>query len=363
MANVYAGGRVAILAMIVLSIHAPVRAQTNAGAGAEAILKRAYVAVVEAELARAEQRTADAVSGYRNAVGLFGRLQAEYPGWREDMVSFRVADCQNVIALLESAGGTNGAAVAGVKPESAEARLNLLVQELKLSRAWLLDGGGADASKASLLEQEIRQVRAERDRAVRQAGDANRKVAKLEARLRRFDPDSARSANTNTPVRLSAVVRSETMRLAGAGQYDKALELLRECVELFPERRDLDILAGVTACRAGRFDLAIGILKPYESVKPGDADALLTMGTAWMGLGRIGEARVATEKALELNPESAEAHYNMAQIFLTLRPAVPVEAEKHYLRARELGLEADADFENNLRTAFIISRLKKRLEK
>ena len=148
--------------------------------------------------------------------------------------------------------------------------------------------------------------------------------------------------------------------VSGADFQTQTIQLLRECVEIFPERREFDLLAGVAACRAGRFDMAIGILKPYEARKPGDADAFLTLGTAWMGLGRIGEARVATEKALALNPQSAEANYNMAQIFLTLRPADPVSAEKYYLRSRELGLEADADFENNLRMAFIVSRLKKR---
>lgn len=359
------GKRLVVMAAIGILAAAAVPAQTNVASGAEDVLRRAYVAVVEAELAGTEQRTADAISAYRTAAGLFGRLQAEYPGWREDMVAYRVADCQSMIAQLEAGAATNKFAVdapAGGVSSNAETRLQLLTQELKLARAWLAQGGASETRKMLLLEQEIRQLRAERDQAVRQAQVAGRQAARLETRLKRSGQGDA-GARTNAPVLLTGAIRAEATRLMKDGQFDKAFNLLRECAEAFPDQAEFDILAAVSACRAGRFDIAVGILKPYETRKPANTDALLTLGTAWMGLGRIGEARVATEKVLALNPGSAEANYNMAQIFLTLRPADPVAAEKHYQSARELGLEADPDFENNLRMAFIISRLKKRTAK
>jgi Flp pilus assembly protein TadD len=142
------------------------------------------------------------------------------------------------------------------------------------------------------------------------------------------------------------------------GQYDKAMGLLREGFEVMPDRQDFEVLAGVAACRAGKFDQAVAILKPYDTKNPVNADALLTLGTAWMGMGKIGEARVAIEKALLLNPKSMEANYNMAQIFLTIRPADPQSAERYYRKAMELGMEPDAEFENGLRSALIISRLR-----
>lgn len=352
------GRRAVVLLAAGMLAAVPVRAQTNAAGGAEDILRQAYVAVVDAEMAGVEQRVEEAVSGYRKAASLFGRLQAEYPGWREDMVSYRVADCQNMIAVLESGAVTNKAA-AEIPAASAEARLRVLAQELKLARAWLAQGEAPEGRKTILLEQEIRQLRGERDQAIRQAQAAVRQAARLEAKLRKYGQGEA-EASTNAPVLLATAIRSESARLMREEQFGKAFDLLREAADVLPDRGEFDILAAVAACRAGRFDVAVGILKPYDTRKPSNADALLTLGTAWMGLGRIGEARVATEKALALHPESAEAHYNMAQIFLTLRPADPVAAEQHYQRARELGLEADPDLENNLRMAFIISHLKKR---
>lgn len=356
--------RVGFAVAIGLAMTVAVCAQTNVVPDAEAILRRAYLAVVQAELARAEQRTPDAVVEYKAALALYGRLQAEYPGWRGDMVGYRVADCNNAIAELDSLGGARlaMAPVPGGEVTNTQARLAVLVQELKGAKGWLMQDGGGKAGRQMLLERELDQVRNERDQAVKHAQATSRQVSRLEARLRRFEQDGATS-KTNMFVLLPATIRADALRFMQEGKFDKAIMLLREGFEAMPDRQDFEVLAAVAACRAGQFNLAVGILKPYDTRQPLNADALLTLGTAWMGMGRIGEARVATEKVLQLNPKSAEAHYNMAQIFLTLRPADPLAAEKHYEQALSLGLEADQDFENNLRMAMIVSRLKKRSEK
>ena len=49
----------------------------------------------------------------------------------------------------------------------------------------------------------------------------------------------------------------------------------------------------------------------------------------------------------------------MAQILVSLTPPDVGESQQHYRRALELGLAADPDFENTLRTAQIIARIKK----
>jgi tetratricopeptide (TPR) repeat protein len=347
------------------AVVAATQAETNSVAEGEVILRQAYLAVVQAELARAEKRVPDAVSGYKAALSLFGRLQVDYPGWHGDMVGYRVADCNNAIAVLDSLGGTGGGATT---PDSVErittnaVRLAALIQELKSARGWLAEDSSITAGRQMQLERDMEQLRSERDAAVKRAQVSDRLAAKLEAKLRRSEKGEG-GVKTNAYVLLPAAIRGETMRLTQEGQYNKAMSLLREGIEAMPDRQDFEVLAGVVACRAGQFDVAVSILKPFDTKKPVSADALLTLGTAWMGLGKIGEARVATEKALILNPQSPEANYNMAEIYLTIKPANPMAAEKYYMQALDLGLAADSDFENSLRSAFIVMRLKKRVEK
>jgi Tfp pilus assembly protein PilF len=104
----------------------------------------------------------------------------------------------------------------------------------------------------------------------------------------------------------------------------------------------------------------VAVLKPFDTKGCTNAAALLTLGTAYMGMGRVGDARVATEKSLSVDPKSPDANYNMAQILLTIRPPDPDTAQRYYRRARELGLPADVDFENSLRVATILSHVRKR---
>ena len=100
-----------------------------------------------------------------------------------------------------------------------------------------------------------------------------------------------------------------------------------------------------------------------EADVPQDAveTALLTLGTAYMGLGEIGKARDAMEKVIAIKPDSAEAHYNLAQILITIAPPDITLSQEHYQRAIELGCSVDLDYENALRTAMIIQKMKKKL--
>ncbi len=350
-----------VLVMLGVAVGRVSHAETNGVASGESIMRQAYLTVVQAEIARAEQRVPDAVKAYKEAVALYGRLQVEYPGWHEDMVGYRLADCNQAIALLDPLGGVPGSVamlpdVSGGTSTNAMLRLSVLMQELEDAKGWLVEEGAGDKRQKNV-ERDMEQMRTERDQALKQVKLANRQASKLEARLKRYEKTNA-ATQTNTYVYLPGTIRTDAVRMIQEGQYDKAMGLLREGFEVMPDRQDFEVLAGVAACRAGKFDQAVAILKPYDTKNPVNADALLTLGTAWMGMGKIGEARVAIEKALLLNPKSMEANYNMAQIFLTIRPADPQSAERYYRKAMELGMEPDAEFENGLRSALIISRLR-----
>lgn len=325
---------------------------------AGSLLKQAYLAVVDAEMARAENRTVDSAAAYRTALGLYGRLQAEYPGWQAATVSYRVAECRNELADLENVKvtGTNGvAAVNG--GTNAVPRLQTLLVELRDAQAALvsLKDNPADVRVKDLSEESERLRRALGD-ASRANKDLARKVEKLESKLKR----SGLSGETNTLSKaVSGVIKAEAKRLLGENNPAGAVALLRESTELMPGDPDLVVMWAVAQCRAGEFGEAVRLLKPFDGWHPTNADAMMTLGTAYMGLGSIGDARVATEKALKIAPNSAEAHYNLAQILLAVNPPDLEQVQEHYRRAVELGIAADQEFENALRTAAIIHRLKK----
>lgn len=334
---------------------------TNSISQAGDLLKKAYLSVVDAEMARSDHRDVEAASAYRKALELYGRLQAEYPGWQAAMVSYRVAECQNELATLELPRGHeagSNAVVAVAEDANAARRLKSLLNELRDVKAAL----GPEKENVIVLtskdqEKEVKRLRDELDEAVKSNQSLLRKIAKLEVRLDRSGP----SKGTNSLfVAVSSAVKAEARRMMDDGKMDGAIALLGEAVELMPSEADLLVQLAVALCRAGRFDAAVLVLKPFDVWHPTNADAMLTLGTAYMGAGKVGEARVATEKTLKINPNSCEAHYNMAQIMISLVPPDVAGAQQHYQRALELGLMADPEFENILRTAMIVNRLKKR---
>jgi len=321
---------------------------TNTTTQAGDLLRQAYLSVVDAELARAEQHDVEAATAYRAALGFYGRLQAEYPGWQSEMVSYRIAECQDAVAALDTAGpgGVN-----------AEPRLQALLVEIQNARKIL----SAQPEPVSVLnqkqmEKDMRALRDQLDQELKTNQSLLRKVSKMEARMSR----AGLASGTNTQCRaVVAAVKSESRRLMDQSKTQEAISLIKEAAEMMPLETDFAVILAMAQCRIGRYADAIQTLKPLDVRHPVDADALLVLGTAYMGLGEIGDARVATEKALKINPASPEAHYNMAQILLSVTRPDLEGVMQHYQRALDLGMRADPDFENTLRTALLISKLKK----
>ncbi len=332
------------------------------GLPADALLRQAYRAVVDAELAGIVNRRADAIQDYRQAIELFGRLQADYPGWQAEAIDYRLADCRNRMAALE-AGGSSNVSPAALPPAitNTEARLEHLLDELRQASS---DAGAPAQDGAGALE--AARLRAERDEAIRATQALQRKLARLEQnRGWRFwrTPPSLPAAPTNALPPLSAlpaVVKAEARRLIQEGQTAQALWLVREGERVMPGDLDLIVLHGLAACQVGKYGEAVELLQPHDTADLTQASVLITLGSAYMGLGRVGDARVAMERGLKLAPDSAEGHYNLAQILMAIKPPDVDKAQAHYGRAMELGSRPDPTFENKLRTGMILSRMKSR---
>ena len=331
---------------------------TNVAPQAGEWLKKAYMAVVEAELARADHYNIDAAKSYREALGYYARLTTAYPGWQTSMISLRVAECQTALTELElpREPEADQDKTDGMGTNSAN-RVQVLMGELREVQSALAQMNTTET------ESKVRQLQADRDRLqeeVVEAAKANqllqRKVAKLEAKLGKS------VTGTNAMCRaVVAAVKTEANSLMKTNDVAPAIALLTEAIELMPSETDLVVLLAVADCRAGRFEQAVKLMAPFDVWRAKNADALLTLGTAYMGLGEIGKARDAMEKVIAIKPDSAEAHYNLAQILITIAPPDITLSQEHYQRAIELGCSVDLDYENALRTAMIIQKMKKKL--
>ena len=331
---------------------------TNVAPQAGEWLKKAYMAVVEAELARADHYNIDAAKSYREALGYYARLTTAYPGWQTSMISLRVAECQTALTELELPRDPEADQdkTDGMGTNSAN-RVQVLMGELREVQSALAQMNTTET------ESKVRQLQADRDRLqeeVVEAAKANqllqRKVAKLEAKLGKS------VTGTNAMCRaVVAAVKTEANSLMKTNDVAPAIALLTEAIELMPSETDLVVLLAVADCRAGRFEQAVKLMAPFDVWRAKNADALLTLGTAYMGLGEIGKARDAMEKVIAIKPDSAEAHYNLAQILITIAPPDITLSQEHYQRAIELGCSVDLDYENALRTAMIIQKMKKKL--
>lgn len=323
------------------------------------LLRNAYLAVVDAELARSEQHHADAATAYRKALEFYGRLQAEYPGWQGAMVNYRVAECQNALASLESGngGGESKSVVAAANGTNTEMRLQFLLLELQDVRHLL--AAETNAVSGVINEEATREIDRLREQ-LNNESKANytliRKISRLEAKLNR----AGITEGTNTQSKAVALaVKTESNRLLNDNKAPDAIALLKEASDMMPLETDLTLQLALAYCRVGRFKEAVHVLQPFDVKHPVNADAMMCLGAAYMGMGEVGMARDATEKALKLKPESAEAYYNMAQILMSITPPDVDAVQAHYRHALELGLAPDAEFENALRTALVISKIRK----
>lgn len=337
---------------------------THTDSQAGELLKKAYSFVVEAELARADHHDDDAKKSFGAAISVFDQLKTQYPGWQAPIVNLREAECQNALAALNlprepEASGRKDADEKAPGVTNTVARLKDLLGELRAAEATLAAvRTSGDESRFKQLASDVTRLKDELNDATKANQVLQRKITKLETKLRKAGDSSASGTNGQYQA-VTVAVKSEVNRLVKANELGPAIALITEAMELLPADSDLTVLLAITYCRAGQFEETVKLLKPFDVWWPKNADALLTLGTAYMGLGQIGKARDITEKSLSIKPDSADAHYNLAQILLSISPPDVEGAYEHYQRALELGAPYDLAFESALKTATIMSRIKK----
>jgi Flp pilus assembly protein TadD len=101
-------------------------------------------------------------------------------------------------------------------------------------------------------------------------------------------------------------------------------------------------------CRQGRFDESIAVL---NRVIPADSKNAVAHNYLAIALGKKGDTAKAEEsfrESLAIDPNYANAHFNLAVMYANAEPSSLQLAKKHYEKAKDLGAEPDSVLERRL---------------
>lgn len=195
---------------------------------------------------------------------------------------------------------------------------------------------------------------------------------------------SGQAANPDTFVPEVARAAAAAGNAAFArGDYDAAREAYTKVIELAPNNVVGSVNLGVVEYRAGNLEAAETVLMNVVQQRIKTGAAWLTLGIMFYESNRIDEALAALaqatlydkgnarahnyygvtlgvkgwkdgaeaqlRRAVELDPEYRDAHYNLALLYLERRPPSVELAKRHYYRSVELGAPRDERLEKNLK--------------
>jgi tetratricopeptide (TPR) repeat protein len=141
--------------------------------------------------------------------------------------------------------------------------------------------------------------------------------------------EKARAVDPQSPDVLRHLV-IEGMR---AGHNEKALQAAMDLQRISPTLDDRYLVATVML-QQKQFVPASHILEDYVAQRPQDAKAFLGLGMAYLNLLRYSDARKALERSLQLDPDLAEAEYELG--LLESQQGNRRAAQQHWERAVEL---------------------------
>lgn len=176
---------------------------------------------------------------------------------------------------------------------------------------------------------------------------------------------------------------AEGNRAFAAKDYPRAIRAYKKVLDLAPNNLVGLVNLGVAQFTSGDTAGAEATLKQAVRIRLETAPAWLTLGIIYMDADRLDEALAAfaqallydqrnprahnyfgvvagrkgwldaaqaeLRKAVEIDPNYGDAHYNLALSYLERRPPSVELARRHYHRALELGVPADPEVEKMLK--------------
>jgi Flp pilus assembly protein TadD len=127
-----------------------------------------------------------------------------------------------------------------------------------------------------------------------------------------------------------------------------AIASLEKAVVLQPALAEAWMALGMAYDRESATMRAISCLTRAVHENPTDARTRNSLAIVMKKAGWPGAAESELQKALDLDPRYAEAHFNLAVMYLERRPPLVEMARRHYESARQLGAEPDKEMEAQL---------------
>ena len=101
----------------------------------------------------------------------------------------------------------------------------------------------------------------------------------------------------------------------------------------------------IAAIAEGKFDVAEALIGQLLKEKPNGAAALNMKAALRARQGKFTEAEESLDQAINSNPKSYFAYYNMARLLMQMHPDDTSAAKRYYETGRAMGGPADADLE------------------
>jgi len=132
------------------------------------------------------------------------------------------------------------------------------------------------------------------------------------------------------------------------GHLDAAETNITQAVALAPDDAYSFFVLGRLRFLQKRYDEAVDALSRSAKLDPQDAQTQNFLGLALSEKGLRGPAETALRKAIQLNPGYANAHNNLAVIYITQDPPLVELARWHYQKALAAGQPQNLELEKML---------------
>ena len=132
------------------------------------------------------------------------------------------------------------------------------------------------------------------------------------------------------------------------GHLDAAEINIKQAVALAPDDPYSLFVLGRLRFAQKKYDEAIDALSRAAKLDPQDAQIQNFLGLALSEKGLRGPAETALRKAIQLDPGYANAHNNLAVVYITQQPPLVELARWHYQKALAAGQPRNPELEKML---------------